>query len=346
MATAIIERNETMPIQMEFCLMAPPSKGSLYIYLAGEKIYTDGAMFFLMALDWSSIFRIFTALGFLCYASWQDVKTRTVSDAVWMAMGALGILSLIVEMVRDGSSVGQYMLLYPIALLFYDPYVDREPLHEKGKTCWPAVVAFFAAGIVVAISIYLDGFTKILVIPTMFLLVYLLYFSNVIHGGADAKALMAIALVIPWYPVLPSVPLIELSQSVQEVVDVTFPFVLLVLMMGSAMVLLLPLYNLAVNSASGDLEFPVCLFGRRMSVAKAKASMVWPMERVVQGRLVRTLFPRRGRDLAKEYEALDAAGIETLWVTPKIPFVVFLTVGLVLAAVLGNVVFWIGSLLA
>jgi len=300
-----------------------------------------------MALDWLSVARVGSALAFLCIASWQDFKTRLVEDFLWMAMGVVGLVFLVGEMIHMEVPSNQYLLLFPIILLFYDPYIDREPLYEKGEACWPAIGGFVLAGVVAAIAIYLGGLTRLLVIPTMFLLIYLLYFSNVIHGGADAKALMAICLLVPWYPHLPGLPLASIPSNISsDLVDISFPFVLLVLMMGSAVVLLLPLYNLAVNAARRDLAFPMCLFGRRIPVAEAEKSLVWPMERLADAKLVRVIFPKRGRNLKKDYEDLKAAGIEKVWVTPKIPFIVPLTIGLALATVLGNVVFWLGEKLA
>jgi prepilin signal peptidase PulO-like enzyme (type II secretory pathway) len=111
-------------------------------------------------------------------------------------------------------------------------------------------------------------------------------------------------------------------------------------------VMFLPLYNLASNAKNGDFVLPMALFGRRVKVADAEKALVWPMERLVDGRMQRALFPKRGRNLTKEYEALKSAGIQDVWVTHKIPFIIPITVGLVLAAVVGNVVYWLGRVLS
>jgi preflagellin peptidase FlaK len=299
-----------------------------------------------MALDVLSLARVSLMLGFLLAASREDLKTRTVDDRYWQVLGALGLGLLAYEMFDSGANAAHYLLLFPIALLFYDPYIDREPLYEKGKFCWPAIAAFGLAAAAAAAAIYWGGLTRLLVVPAMFLLVYALYFTNVIHGGADAKALMSVALVVPWYPVLPGVPLISTPEPLVDVADVTFPFVLLVLMMASLSVMFLPLYNLAANASRGCLEFPMALFGRRVPVAEAEKAQVWPMERLVDGRLERALFPKRGRNLQGEYDALKSAGVTDVWVTHKIPFIIPITAGLVLAAVVGNVVYWFGRMLS
>jgi hypothetical protein len=45
--------------------------------------------------------------------------------------------------------------------------------------------------------------------------------------------------------------------------------------------------------------------------------------------------------LAREVELLRAAGISRVWVTPKIPFIIPLTVSLIFVAIVGNVFFLI-----
>ena len=297
-------------------------------------------------MDVLSLARVSLTLGFLLAASREDLKTRTVDDRYWQVLGVIGLCLLAYEMLDMGAEPAHYLLLFPIALLFYDPYIDREPLYDKGKFCWPAIAAFGLAAAATAAAVYWGGFTRLLVVPAMFVLVYGLYFTNVIHGGADAKALMSIALVVPWYPVIPGLPLISTPEPLIDLVDVTFPFVLLVLMMASLSVMFLPLYKLAANARRGCLVLPMAFFGRRVPVVEAEKAQVWPMERLVDGKLQRALFPKRGRNLQGEYDALKSAGIAEVWVTHKIPFIIPITAGLVLAAVVGNVVYWFGRLVA
>ena len=295
-------------------------------------------------MDFLSLARFSVTLGFLIAASREDLKTRTVDDRYWQILGVVGLCLLAGEMLDGGAEPAHYLLLFPIGLLFYDPYIDREPIFDNGKLCWPAIAAFAAAGAAVGCAVYFGGLTTLLIIPAMFLLVYSLYFTNVIHGGADAKALMSIALVLPWYPILPNLPLIATPAAIADIVDISFPFMMLVLMMGSLSVMFLPFYNLALNAKQGNFMLPMALFGRRVKVADAEKALVWPMERLVDGKMQRALFPKRGRNLMKEYEALRAAGIQDVWVTHKIPFIVPITVGLVLAATVGNVVYWLGRM--
>lgn len=298
-----------------------------------------------MALDALSLARFSVTLAFLTAASWGDVKTRTVNDRYWQVLGVVGLAFLAYEMHIDGSPSAHYLLLFPIALLFYDPYIDREPLFDAGKVCWPAAAAFALAAAATGASFYLGGPSKLLIILAMFLLVYVLYFTNVIHGGADAKALMSIALAIPWYPNLPGLPILNPPPELVGVIDYSFPFVMLVLMMASLSVMLLPIYNGVVNLKRGTFVFPMAFFGRRCAVADAEKAQVWPMERLIDGRLERTMFPKRGRNLKMEYDALRAAGISEVWVTYKIPFIVPITFGLVLAGFLGNAVYWVARLI-
>ena len=71
-----------------------------------------------------------------------------------------------------------------------------------------------------------------------------------------------------------------------------------------------------------------------MDIDDVKKEFVWPMERIVKGERVMVLFPKRNDDESlKKLKELD---VKRIWVTPKIPFIVFLTAGFVISAFVGN----------
>ena len=83
---------------------------------------------------------------------------------------------------------------------------------------------------------------------------------------------------------------------------------------------------------------PEMLLGYRMDVKEAEKTFVWPMEKVVDGKRVRVLFPKNIEDdtLAK----LREHGAKRIWVTPKIPFIIPIFVGTLVAALVGTVFFY------
>ncbi len=144
-------------------------------------------------------------------------------------------------------------------------------------------------------------------------------------GGADAKGLMVLAWL--W----PGAPDLLMAQTVPA----------LDLLVNAALVaLLMPIAFVATNLARGHVAMPAMLLGTKTPIAQAEARHVWPMQ-VVEGERLRWRFWHRPTDdLRTTYSRLRAAGVETVWTTPKIPFMVPLTLGAVVAAWLGNIVLW------
>lgn len=145
-------------------------------------------------------------------------------------------------------------------------------------------------------------------------------------GGADAKGLMVLAWL--W----PGAPDILMAQTVPA----------LDLLVNAALIaLLMPVLFLLINISRGDVAFPAMLLGTRVDIGRAEARHVWPMQ-VVDGERLRWRFWHRPTDdLRTTYSHLRAAGVERIWITPKLPFMVPLTLGAILAAVIGNIVLWV-----
>lgn len=159
-------------------------------------------------------------------------------------------------------------------------------------------------------------------------LAYALYWLGLLAGGADAKALMALAVLFPLPLHLGAFPL--LASPLPPAFGV----------LGNALLafLAVPLALLARNLARRDLRWPHALLGFRMPLARARRAHVWPMEHVQDGEVRTMLMPSRFVWEDADWEALGAAGKEQLWVTPKVPFMVPLLVGVVVTAFLGDVV--------
>ncbi len=138
-----------------------------------------------------------------------------------------------------------------------------------------------------------------------------------LFGGADAKGLMVLSLLVPFPPEEPATL-----------------FALDVLSNGLLVAVALPVLFAAWNLAHGRFAFPAMFLGFPMGLERAKASMVWPLQRIDDGRVVWML---RRRNIHRPWEALEAHGVERPWITPMVPFMVPLAVGTVLAFTVGNV---------
>ncbi|OYT59005.1 hypothetical protein B6U81_06840 [Thermoplasmatales archaeon ex4484_30] len=82
-------------------------------------------------------------------------------------------------------------------------------------------------------------------------------------------------------------------------------------------------------------EFPYCFFGYKMKAEKARH--VWSMESIVDGKRKKSILPQKNVDIA-------SFGDEEIWVTPKVPFLIPLTIGYIVSFLLGDVLYKIISL--
>ena len=163
-------------------------------------------------------------------------------------------------------------------------------------------------------------------IPIMIAMVYLFFQMRLIFGGADAKALMALAILVPITPSINSYPLFE---SVM-------PFSWVIFSNSIVLFLVIPLSLLFYNIYKKNLMFPHCLFGYMISVKKAKESFVWPIEKIVDGKRKLVKMPK-SFDIDAELAEFEKYGIKKIWVTPKVPFMIPLLAGFITAFLIGDI---------
>jgi|Deesub1362B_J571_1020462.scaffolds.fasta_scaffold00131_56 preflagellin peptidase FlaK len=177
----------------------------------------------------------------------------------------------------------------------------------------------------------------------MVTLAYLFYRIGA-YGGADAKALIVIAITFPFYPEIPPFPILNkgfgifafstLSNSV-----IAAPF----------MVVVFAIRNLIREGYSGLKEHPIgFLFGYRVEVTNFPKFHNL-LQAVRDGKVVNL---RRGIDPegpegseGDELEALKKVGCKKVWATPQLPFLIFITAGFLLATFIGDLVVFLITLL-
>ena len=256
--------------------------------------------------------RVAVTLAFLIYASWSDYKTREVTNKVW-ALYAPIALSL---------SLAEFTL--------YDQAIFPTFALSAGLTTVFALLLFYTGG----------------------------------FGGADSKALMCIALALPVFPTILLTPL--LSEGLSPLSQIMFPITILSnsVLIAAASGIYLLLRNLIRRLTTGKAlfegtlakesigkKFVVLLTGQKFSIATLKAKWhVYPMEDIaeetsetdLQRKL--TIVPRdEGRDAVVERlsRAAEAGKIEgKVWATPGLPMLIFVTVGLIIALSLGDII-WV-----
>jgi len=250
------------------------------------------------------IARVILSLIFLLYASWSDWKKREVSNKVWVAFAPPAFALTVVQFVF----YAQWLLLH--------------------------YVLSFAITSALAIALFYTG----------------------AFGGADAKALMCLALALP-YPVY-------LTPNVALFLRI-FPFtvfsnaVLLAALAAVYAIMRNALWKLrnktklfaGLEDESVWRKIIVLLTGYKVEPATLERSPhVYPLEDITvkengENERVLLAFPKeetRETVVARIVSARREGKIQNgVWVTPGLPMLIFITAGLIVALLVGDVVWMI-----
>ena len=166
---------------------------------------------------------------------------------------------------------------------------------------------------------------------------------RLLHGGADAKALMWVAMLLPTWGTLTWI-------QPGDAVVLALPPALSILLWGGLAFLLIPPWNMVRNFVRGDLkqaaDFRHAFHAERMPLDEVTDAHVWMLSTVEVGldgseRVVhRVRAPRKtptDEAVEEAIAALAALDVEQVWVTRKVPLLVVLWPACVLALLLGDV---------
>lgn len=275
-------------------------------------------------LDSLSILRFLIGAIILFVAAYQDYKTRYVSTILWviMALAGLSILSYqLIVLIQD--SFALYFIPLIIAL-FFEWYIKLSQYIRIVIN----ITALAVSLVMLSYSFNLSSFSVFLII-VIILAAKLLYSQKILKGKADAKALMSIAILVPYYPALfTAYSLPAINRSIAQV---TFPFAIEVLMNAAITAALYVIYLFFLNLARRDIGFPEMLLGYKLNLGDFKKKQVWLLERIDNdGTHYLSISPDEKNE-ESELEKFKKRKIEKVWVQPKIPFIVYMLIGFILA---------------
>ncbi len=282
----------------------------------------------------------------LLAGSIMDIRTRRIHDETWMVMLAACIPLLGWEMWLKGASdspVTLLALLLPIGGMVFVLFGYPEPGKAlKGSAVDIFFMIVYTACIIGPIMAFING-DRALFIPIgvtfVFMIVYFTLYqvpiggTRIIHGGADAKCLMALAAIFPWYihglvySIGPFYGVIEEFPAFGWI----FPIHLSVLFNGAVVTaavlfLILPVMNILRK----DLSFPRMFTSYRKDVDGITGKHVWI---ILEHKLKKKVEPT---DIIER--RLKELGQDRVWVTPKIPFILSLFIGFAIQILIGNIV--------
>ena len=249
--------------------------------------------------------RIAVTMAILIYASWNDFKTREVSNWVWVIYAPIAL----------ALSLAEFLLYDPSKLLLFGVSV--------GFTIGLAFLLFYSGG----------------------------------FGGADSKALMCIAMALPFAPTA-FTPAFGISPTSQFIFPLTifsngvlFAAATGIYMIGRNVVwhkkMGKKMFTGSLAEESIGKKILVLITGYRVPIAKLQAKWhIFPMEdfKESENGLERKLVvvPHdEGRDeiVDRLSNAAKARKIDNyVWATPGLPLLIFITLGLIVALLFGDVV--------
>jgi preflagellin peptidase FlaK len=247
----------------------------------------------------------------LIYASWSDYKTREVSNKVWAILGPTALALTALQFLVYSTDPLQNIITYVMSF---------------------AITSGLALGV-----FYVGGF-----------------------GGADAKAFMCIALALPVYPG-------HLFPQPTGFVSPLFPITIFTnsVLLGALSVFYTLFRNLlwatknrknlfeGFKTESVGHKILALISGYKVKMAKLENGHMFPLEDIEvadNGEKKRKLlaFPKyeEREDIITRIKENMKEKTDDVWVTPGLPLLIFITIGLIIALVYGDIV-WIllGSIL-
>jgi preflagellin peptidase FlaK len=230
-------------------------------------------------------------------------------------------------MMVDVTLLNAIRLITGTLLLAYASYTDIKT-RRAPNILW---VIMAVVGVILLLIQYLDGgfphIWYLVFIPIMIALMYLFFQMRLLFGGADAKALMALAILVPIQPIL---------GEQLPIWNSFMPGSWIIFANATILFLFIPISLLIYNIGKRNLQFPHSLLGYVISVEKAKQKFVWPLEKIKDGKRKLMYMPKKF-DVDEELAEFEKLGITEIWVTPKIPFMIPLLIGFLVSFLLGDI---------
>jgi len=253
------------------------------------------------------VFRVIVVFSFLLYASWSDIKSREVSNKVWAFLGPIGLILTLLDIYLTKS----YLRLNDLGL------------------------SFFIATILAVALFYLGFF-----------------------GGADAKALICLSLSLPYYsydtltPFFVLIPFLPVSVSVfinavlSSVLVAFYALLRNIVWVGSGKSLFEGLESEPLSK-----KFMSLITGYKVKVSDLENKFyLYPTEKIEEtqeGEIKRSFQIFVSAEADREANVTRIMGfsrkglLNEVWATPGLPFLVFITIGLVVTLFFGDLIFWL-----
>ncbi len=313
-------------------------------------------------LGWTRVLVLLLGMG---WAAWMDHKERRVKNEHWLVWIKPAIFIWTLDLMLQGAD--WTIMLTASAVIAYASMsvIGRPSLKDilKGSKLDITVTLWYIIslmGVICGAIKYQESMPlevlvgndtslgalwwKTLAVGASILIIDLAWRVRMIHGGADAKCLMWVAILVPSWS---AVPLTYSSATIDSVVSL--PPAISLLMWGGFIFLLIPFIMLGKNLSDGNIkklsDLRLAWHASMMPLKEVVESHVWLLSSVIEMPDGTTSVHHRTRapsktptneQLLANVTALQEIGIESVWVSYKLPLLVFLFPAIIPLVLIGD----------
>ena len=312
-------------------------------------------------LGWSRIGVFLLCMGI---AAWMDHKTRRVANEHWLIWVKPAIFLWFLELIAREADWTIFLTASAVICYASTAIIGRPTLKDIAAgsrmdiivTLWYGVSIF---GLISGFMSYGDTnpldvalgqvgglaalwWSTVLGLAVIFV-IDLAWRLRMIHGGADAKALMWVAILMPSWSTIPN------FYQASEEVSISLPPAIALLMWGGVSFLLIPILLCCKNlldknvKSIGDLR--MFWHSTMMDLEEVQKKHVWLLTTVIEmpdgsSKIHhRSRAPRRtptDEQLAEAIENLRTHEVSRVWVSYKLPLLVFLFPAIIPMIIFGD----------
>jgi|TARA_B100001540_G_C15815299_1_gene646899 hypothetical protein len=314
-------------------------------------------------LGWSRVGVLLLGMG---WAAWMDHKERRVSNSHWMIWVKPAIFIWCLELLAREADWTIFLTASAVVAYASVAVIGRPTIKDvlSGNRLDIIVSMWYLVsivGIIVGMTKYGDVDLLNLLLGeesgmaalywttlSGLVVIFVIDFGwrlRLIHGGADAKALMWVAILVPNWSTMPVV--LDYGSEI----TLRLPPAISLLMWGGISFLLIPILLIFKNITQGNVksvsDLRMFWHSTVMPIGKVQDSHVWLLTSMIEmpnGELKtyhKTRAPRRtpsDEQLAIQIEELKTNNVEEVWVSYKLPLLVFLFPVILPMAICGDII--------